>query len=57
MTQPLPIEHDEGVDRVTLNRPESLNISVDAGSMEVVRPQPGPVQLLGRFQRRHQGLP
>ena len=25
MTQPLLIEHDDGVDRVTLNRPESLN--------------------------------
>ena len=25
MTQPLLIEHDDGVDRVTLNRPEHLN--------------------------------
>ena len=25
MSQPLLIEHDDGVDRVTLNRPESLN--------------------------------
>ena len=25
MTQPLLIEHDDGVDRVTLNRPDSLN--------------------------------
>jgi enoyl-CoA hydratase/carnithine racemase len=25
MTQPLLIEHDDGIDRVTLNRPESLN--------------------------------
>ena len=25
MTKPLLIEHDDGVDRVTLNRPESLN--------------------------------
>ena len=25
MTQPLLIEHDDGVDRVTLNRPERLN--------------------------------
>ncbi len=25
MTKPLLIEHEEGVDRVTLNRPESLN--------------------------------
>lgn len=25
VTQPLLIEHDDGVDRVTLNRPESLN--------------------------------
>jgi hypothetical protein len=57
VTQPLLIEHDDGVDRVTFNRPESLNISVDAGSMEAVRPHPGSVQPFGRFQRRHQGLP
>ena len=25
VTQPLLIEHDDGVDRVTLNRPDSLN--------------------------------
>ncbi len=25
MTQPLLIEHDDGVDRVTFNRPDSLN--------------------------------
>lgn len=25
MSQPLLIEHDDGVDRVTLNRPDSLN--------------------------------
>ena len=25
MSQPLLIEHDDGVDRVTLNRPEHLN--------------------------------
>ena len=25
MTKPLLIEHDDGVDRVTLNRPDSLN--------------------------------
>ena len=25
MTKPLLIEHDDGVDRVTLNRPENLN--------------------------------
>lgn len=25
MSQPLRIEHDDGVDRVTLNRPDSLN--------------------------------
>ena len=25
MPQPLLIEHDDGVDRVTLNRPDSLN--------------------------------
>src|SRR5260370_24343482 len=25
VTQPLVIEHDDGVDRVTLNRPDSLN--------------------------------
>ena len=36
MTGPLLIEHDDGVDRVTLNRPDSLNMSVDAGSIEAV---------------------
>ena len=25
MSQPLLIEHDDGVDRVTLNRPDNLN--------------------------------
>ena len=25
MTQPLLIEHDDGIDRVTLNRPDNLN--------------------------------
>jgi enoyl-CoA hydratase/carnithine racemase len=28
VSQPLLIEHDDGVDRVTLNRPESLNALV-----------------------------
>ena len=28
MTQPLLIEHDDGVDQVTLNRPENLNQDV-----------------------------
>jgi enoyl-CoA hydratase/carnithine racemase len=45
VTQPLLIEPDDGVDRVTLNRPqhlnaldpkECLNMSVDAGSIEAV---------------------
>ena len=30
MTKPLLIEYDDGVDRVTLNRPESLN-ALDPG--------------------------
>jgi enoyl-CoA hydratase/carnithine racemase len=28
VTQPLLIEHDDGVDQVTLNRPENLNQDV-----------------------------
>jgi enoyl-CoA hydratase/carnithine racemase len=44
VTQPLLIEHKDGVDRVTLNRPDSLNalskeclnMAVDAGSLEAV---------------------
>jgi enoyl-CoA hydratase/carnithine racemase len=39
VNQSLLIEHDDGVDRVTLNRPDSLNalnMSVDAGSIEAV---------------------
>jgi enoyl-CoA hydratase/carnithine racemase len=31
MTQPLPIEHDNGVDRVTLNRLDSLSRSEEFG--------------------------
>jgi enoyl-CoA hydratase/carnithine racemase len=41
VTTPLLIEHDDGVDRATLVRPENLNaldpaLSVDAGSIEAV---------------------
>ena len=35
MTQPLLIEHDDGVDRVTLNRPESLN-ALDPGLIDAL---------------------
>jgi enoyl-CoA hydratase/carnithine racemase len=31
VTQPLLIEHSDGLDRVTLNRPESLNALEDFG--------------------------
>jgi enoyl-CoA hydratase/carnithine racemase len=39
VTQPLLIEHHDGADCVTLNRPDSLNalnMAVDAGSIEAV---------------------
>ena len=35
MTQPLLIEHDDGVDRVTLNRPDSLN-ALDPGMIDAL---------------------
>src|ERR1019366_3649938 len=35
VTQPLLIEHDDGVDRVTLNRPESLN-ALDPGMIDAL---------------------
>ncbi len=35
MSQPLLIEHDNGVDRVTLNRPESLN-ALDSGLIDAL---------------------
>ena len=36
MTKPLLIEHDDGTDRVTLNRSEGLK-AFDAGSSEGIR--------------------
>jgi enoyl-CoA hydratase/carnithine racemase len=35
VTQPLLIEHDDGVDRVTLNRPDSLN-ALDPGMIDAL---------------------
>jgi enoyl-CoA hydratase/carnithine racemase len=35
VSQPLKIEHDDGVDRVTLNRPESLN-ALDSGLIDAL---------------------
>ena len=35
MTEPLLIEHDDGVDWVTLNRPDSLN-ALDPGLIEAL---------------------
>ena len=35
MTEPLLIEHDDGVDRVTLNRPDSLN-ALDPGLIDAL---------------------
>jgi enoyl-CoA hydratase/carnithine racemase len=49
VTQPLLIEHDDGVHRVTLNRPEQLNALDPSGHCDG-RPQSDPLQPLGRFQ-------
>ena len=35
MTKPLLIEHDDGVDRVTLNRPQNLN-ALDSSLIEAL---------------------
>jgi hypothetical protein len=35
VTKPLLIEHEDGVDRVTLNRPESLN-ALDPSGEDVI---------------------
>ena len=35
MTKPLLVEHDDGIDRVTLNRPDSLN-ALDPGMIDAL---------------------
>jgi 1,4-dihydroxy-2-naphthoyl-CoA synthase len=43
VTQPLLIEHDDGVDRVTLNRPDSLN-ALDPGMIDALNAYFGSLQ-------------
>ena len=43
MAKPLLIEHDDGVDRVTLNRPDSLN-ALDPGLIEALNSYFGGLQ-------------